>query len=194
MTSAVLASTNAVNTLSLPLGHENCCGDVDTDAARIGPVAVLWKGNTDVVSLVVTAFEHDKGDPDAYRDAVDVLVKATIAVLTKPHTPAARSALFSESIPDLVNWLLEMGDDLISLEMVVLPRAVLALYLGHGCAPCIAKVKRPFLHNGQIVWGYQSLVTNLLHHFPTVQKGGGGHCAACFDVERNPPLPGGVTL
>ena len=118
-------------------------------------------------------------------------------MLTKPHTPAALSALsalFSESIPDLVNWLLEMGDDLVSLEMVVLPRAALALYLGRGCAPCVAKVKRPFLHNGQIVWGYQSLVTNLLHHFPTVQKGGGGHCAACFDVERNPPLPGGVTL
>lgn len=147
-----------------------------------------------MVSLVVTAFEHDKGDPDAYGDEVDVLVKATIAVLTKSHTSAALSALFSEFISDLVNWLLEIGDDLVSLEMVVLPRAVLALYSGRGCAPCIAKVKRPSLHNGQIVRCYQSLVTNLLHHFTTVHKVGGGHCVACFDMERNPPLPEGVIL
>lgn len=194
VTSAILASTNAVNTLRHPLGHENYYGDVDTDEARIGPVAVVWEGNTDVVSLVVTAFEHDKGDPDAYRDEVDVLVKATIAVLTKLYTPAALLALFSESITDLVNWLLGTGDDLVSVEIVVLPRAVLELYAGHGRGPYIAKVKRPSIRNGQIVWGYQSLVTNLLHHFTTVHKGGGGHYVACFDVERDPPLPGPVIL
>lgn len=192
--SSVLASTNAVNTVRHPLGHETYYGDVDTDEARIGPVAVVWEGNTDVVSLVVTAFEHDHGDPDAYRDEVDVLVRATIAVLTKLYTPAALLALFSESITDLVNWLLGTGDDLVSVETVVLPRAVLETYAGYGRGPYIAKVRRPSIRNGQIVWGYQSLVTDLLYHFTTVHKGGGGHYVACFDVERDPPLPGPIIL
>lgn len=194
VTSAVLASTNAVNTVRHPLGHEKHYGDVDTDEARIGPVAVVWEGNTDVVSLVVTAFEHDKGDPDAYRDEIDVLVKATIAVLTKLYTPAALLALFSESITDLINWLLGTGDDLVSVQTVVLPRAVLEMHAGQGRGPYVAKVKRPSIRNGQIVWAYQSLVTDLLYHFTTVHKGGGGHYVACFDVERDPPLPGPVIL
>lgn len=192
--SSVLASTNAVNTLRHPLGHENYYGDVDTDEARIGPVAVVWEGNTDVVSLVVTAFEHDQGDPDIYRDEVDALVKATIAVVSTLYPAAAVIALFNESIADLINWLLGTGDDLVSVEIVVLPRAVLELYAGHGRGPYIAKVKRPSIRNGQIAWGYQSLVTDLLYHFTTVHKGGGGHYVACFDVERDPPLPGPVIL
>lgn len=192
--SSVLASTNAVNTLRYPLGHETYYGDVDTDEARIGPVALVWEGNTDIVTLVVTAFEHDQGDPDAYRDEVDVLVKATIAVLTKLYPAAALLALFSESIADLVNWLLGTGDDPVSVETVVLPRTVLELYAGQGRGPYIAKVKRPMIQNGQIVWTYQSLVTNLLYHFTTVHKGGGGHYVVCFDVERDPPLPGPVIL
>lgn len=194
VTSAVLASTNAVQTLRHPLGHENHYGDVDTDEARIGPVAVVWEGNTDVVSLVVTAFEHDHGDPDVYRDEVDVLVKATIAVVSKLYPAAAVLALFSESITDVINWLLGTGDDLVSVEMVVLPRALLELHAGYGRGPYIAKVKRPLVRHGHTVWYYESLATNLLYHFTTVHKGGGAHYVACFDVERDPPLPGGPIL
>lgn len=194
VTSAVLASTNEVHTVRHPLGHETHYGDVDTDEVRIGPVAVVWKGDADVVSLVVTAFEHDHGDPDAYRDEVDVLVKATIVVLTKLYTPAALLALFHESITDLVNWLLGTGDDLVSVETVVLPRAVLELYAGQVHGLYVAQVRRPSIRNGQIVWGYQPLVTNLPYHFTTVHKGGGGHYVACFDVQRHPPLPGPIIL
>lgn len=194
VTSAISGDTNAVTTMRQPLGHEKYYGEVDTDEARIGPVATVWEGNSDVVSLVVTAFERDSGDPDAHRDEVDALVTATIALVPIFYPTAAVVALFQQTIVDAINWLLGTGDDPMSVETVVLPRGVLELHSGSSRGLYIANVRQPKIQNGQIVFQYVPVTTNLMYHFKTTHNGGGGKYVACFDVERTPPLPGGVIL
>ena len=54
--------------------------DIDSGEERIGPVAAAWQGNSDPVSLTVVVFEHDQGDPDVYKEQIDDIVKAAIAV------------------------------------------------------------------------------------------------------------------
>lgn len=195
VTSAVSASDNSVKTVGHPLGHEKHYGDVDTDEERVGPVAVVWEGNSDVVSLVVTAIERDEGDPDAYRDEIDTLVKASIALLTKLYPPAALVALFHDTITDAINWLVGTDDDPISVETLVLPRALLELHSGFSRGYYIAQVRRPRIRPpGQIVFDNIMMTTHLMYHFTTVHSGGGAKYVVCFDVERNPPHPNPIIL
>ena len=82
------AGQNLVRTERHPItnGQSGEYGSVDSHDTRIGPVAACWNqpvANTQLgMSLTTVVFEHDKGDPDAYRDEVDDAVKLAIAIAT----------------------------------------------------------------------------------------------------------------
>lgn len=165
--------------------------DVDTLEQRLGPVAAVWQGNRDPVSLIVVVMEHDQGDPDIYKEEVEYLVKALIALASKLYPPAAILAAFSGTISDAINWCLGTGDDILSTELVVLPRATLE---GH------AKVSRSF-YIGNTKKFTQHMTnpptttvtnvpfsTDLMYHFFTKHVGGGATYIVGFDVDRDPPL------
>jgi hypothetical protein len=83
------------------------------------------------MSLTTTVFDHDEGDPDAYRGEVDAAVKVAIAIATYLYPPAgALLALIEASglITDFFNWLLGTGDDEVGTSTVVLEMADLENY------------------------------------------------------------------
>lgn len=178
---------NAVRTERHPATQdESWYDDVDSGEERIGPVAAVWQGNSDPVSVTVVLFEHDQGDPDAYKEEIDTLVKAAIAILTKIYPPAAVLALVSDTITDGINWLLDTGDDIISTETVVLPRTLLELYSTQGFHSFHFGQRLDVSHFPQIT--IIPISTHLMYHFITEHAGGGATYVLGFDVAREPPL------
>lgn len=165
---------------------ESFYDDVDSGEERIGPVAAVWQGNSDPVSVTVVVFEHDQGDPDAYKEEIDTLVKAAIAILSKIYPPAAVLALISDTITDGINWLIDTDDDIISTETVVLPRVLLELYSTQGFHSFHFGQRLDISHFPQIT--IVPVTTHLLYHFITTHRGGGANYVVGFDVARDPPL------
>ena len=165
---------NVVRTEALPTAQSHAWyDDVDSGEVRVGPVAACWRGNSDPVSLTAVVYEHDQGDPNAYKNEVHVAVSAAIAVLIAEYPPAAALAALEPVITDAINWLLDTGDDLIESQTVVNRRDVLEWYAGQTDNIYIA-------HNKS---------TNLPYHFVTTHRGGGATYIVGFDVTREPPLP-----
>lgn len=181
------------NPLGYPGGYY---GDVDREEHRDGPVTAAWSGNPDTMSLVVVVMEHDQGDPDAYRDEIDVAVKAAIAVATRFYPPAAVLALVEEQIGDLINWLFDTGDDIISTQTVVLERADLERYAGESPTYYMG-TKRTISVGGGGAPGTVTtapLTTKLFQHFVTKHVGDGAEYAIGFDIKRDPALPAPIIL
>lgn len=177
-------------------GAASYYGDLDDLDERYGPVAAAWQGYSEhPVSVTSVLFEHDEGDPDAYRDEVDAIVKVTIAVLSKLYPPAAVLALAHDTITDAVNWLLGTGDDVISTETVVLPLSTLELYSSLQWSFYIGERRIPVIVNGQ-TRGFQvaPYSTSLPYHFFTLHQGSGARYVVVFDVERDPPNERPVVL
>ena len=165
--------------------------DVDTLEQRLGPVAAVWQGNRDPVSLVVVVMEHDQGDPDIYKEEVQYLVKALIALASKLYPPAAILAAFSGTISDALNWCLGTGDDILSTELVVLSRATLEGHAGVSKSFYIGNRKKFTQHmtNPPITTVTNvPFSTDLMYHFFTKHVGGGATYIVGFDVDRDPPL------
>lgn len=180
---------NVVRTERHPLSQTpNWYHDVDSGEERLGPVAAVWQGNGDPVSVTVVVVEHDQGDPNAYRDKVDAVVKAAIAILSKYYPPAAVLALLSSSITDGINWLLGTGDDEVDTETVVLPRALLEMYAGQRPGFYVGQKLQFVPGPGFGTIAYAPFSTHIMYHFTTVHKGGGATYVAGFDILREPPL------
>lgn len=174
-----------------PLAHPgNTYGDVDREEERLGPVGAVWVGNGDPVSLVVVLMEHDEGDPDAYRDEIEMVVKASIAVISYYYPAAAVLSLLKDTIVDAVNWLFDTDDDLISTETVVLSRASLEAFAGQSPGYHMGTRRQPILSGGRLV-GFNNLplTTGLFQHFTTKHRGDGSEYVVGFDIVRDPPLP-----
>lgn len=115
--------------------QQNAYSDVDSEEVRIGPRAACWTGAVANVSagmsLTTMVLDHDKGDPNAYRDEVDTAVKLAIAIATYLYPPAgAILALIEASglITDFFNWLLGTGDDEVGTSTLVLEMSDLEDY------------------------------------------------------------------
>ncbi|RWR24277.1 hypothetical protein D8Y24_05610 [Agrococcus lahaulensis] len=172
---------NVVRTERHPVADdERWYEDVDSDEARLGPIAACWHGRADTVSLTAVVMEHDMGDPDAYREEIDALVKAALAVLAYFYPPAALAQLLSSTITDAVNWLLDTADDPIETQTVVHSSGMLeALSTSY---------RGTYLGEGQ-------RHTGLEYHFLTNHAGGGARYVLGFEVLRDPEhLPEGPFL
>ena len=168
-------------------------GDVDTNETRIGPVAAVWFGFTDIMSVTTVVFEHDEGDPDYYRDEVETIVKAAFAV-AKYLYPVGKELFENEDLVDAISngitWLIGSEDDTIETIYTVLELADLERYS-----------RTRLLH----VWDYRTVPdpttqapwdtkrewydSNLEYHFTTKHRGGGSSYVVAFDVVRDPALP-----
>ncbi len=159
-------------------------GDVDRGNEFDGPMAVVWWGNPDRVDMVVTVFEHDHGDPDKYREEIDYLVKGVIAIAGKFYPPALVLQAVSGTITDIINWMVDTGDDLLSTEPVSFTREQLeestmvkgrAYYMG---------TKSPGFLQPAI-----PCTTKIFQHFVTKHRADGAEYVIGFDIERDPPPP-----
>jgi hypothetical protein len=174
---------NIVRTERHPVqaGGDGWYGDVDSHDTRIGPRAAVWAGHVDDVlvgmSLTTVVFEHDEGDPDAYRDEVDAGVKLAIAIATYLYPPAgAILALIEASgyITDFFNWLLGTGDDEVGTVTLVFEFGDLEVY------------SRSRTINYTEDLGTTN-PTGLMYHF--LGSVNDNDYVAGFQVQRNPPAP-----
>jgi hypothetical protein len=112
-------------------------------------------------------------------------------VLTKLYPPAAALALFSGTIADGINWVLDTGDDAIATQTVVNPRALLESYAAQWMSPYIGyRLQTNLLATPPVV----PVVANPQYHFVTTHKGGGATYVAGFEVTRKPPLEKPVAI
>ena len=118
-------------------------------------------------------------------------MKALIALATKLYPPAAILTAFSGTITDAINWFVGTGDDIVSTQTLVLPRAMLEAYAGISRSFYIGHRKKFTQH---MTRPPSTTVTNvpfstdLMHHFLTKHVGGGATYIVGFDVDRDPPL------
>lgn len=175
VTTAVVTTNQGVNFEGSVVKHprntpDNVYGDVDSGEERSGPVVALWKGNSDYFSLVVSLWEHDEGDPDAYRAEIEKLVAAGVKV-AESYNKALGEILkaLEESIVDLINWIIGTGDDLLSTETAVFTREQIEEIA----------MSQPTLGDS----------TSVLYHFDTTHKADGATYDVCFDIDRDPPRP-----
>lgn len=192
-----LAINNSVNstveTLSHPMGtHSSHYEDVDSLEERIGPVAVVYTGSPDTLSLAVVVMEHDYGDPNHYRDEVKAFVDGGIALATYLWGAAAALAYFEDNIVDAINWILGTGDDVISSQVVGWERPALeALAVSQ---PVLYQGTKLQVTNNPLVSTPVNFQTNLLIHFFTEHHGDGSKYMVAFDIERDPPRPDPIIL
>jgi hypothetical protein len=180
---------SAVPALTHPLGtQQDYYADVDSLDKRIGPVAVVYTGSPDTLSLAVVVMEHDYGNPNYYRDDINTFVEAAIIAGSKLWPWVSILLLFKGSIVDAINAIFGTGDDVISSEVVTWERSELeALAL-----------QTPSEYQG---WKLQTVVgprvnvpTGLFVHFVTKHRGDGAEYEVGFDIERDPPRPDPVIL
>lgn len=194
---AINKGVNAsVRALSHPMGtQQDYYGDVDSGERRLGPVAVVYTGSPDTLSLVVTVMEHDYGDPDHYREQVQTFVDGAIALASYLY-PAAGAVLayFKDNIVDAINWILGTGDDLISSEVATWERdalealAILTPGEYQGTTQALVTTSPPT--SGPVV----NVPTGLFAHFVTRHRGDGADYIVGFDIDRDPPRPPPIFL
>ena len=105
--------------------------DVDTGEKRNGPIATIFNGPASNISLVASVVEQDDGSPDAYKDEVDVIVKAAVAVAVSLGVDPTLASELSPLISWAVNSLLGSDDDLISDEYTTLSWSELIAHVNH---------------------------------------------------------------
>lgn len=89
-------------------------GDVDDGEFRRGPIAAVWSGPEQQieVSIVTVVMENDEGDAGAFREEVETVVSAAIAVVTLFNpTAGAVGAALKGVIQDLAVWVIGSSDD-----------------------------------------------------------------------------------
>ncbi len=154
--------TNVITTVRHPLTQDGAStyGNVDSHETRIGPVASCWSAKvadtSEGMSISTVVMEHDEGDPNAYHDQVDAVVKLAIGIVTYLYPPAgAFLALIEASglITDFFNWILGTGDDEIGTVTTILKLSELEIY------------SRTRLADFSPLRDGQHVSTGLRHHF-----------------------------
>ena len=74
---------NVVRTERHPL-TTTCYSDVDTGESRVGPVAAVWQGKNEPISLMVHCFEHDYGDPNKYKAEIELAARVLLIARATP--------------------------------------------------------------------------------------------------------------
>lgn len=195
---AINKSVNStLETLSHPKGTQSMYyGDVDSLEERVGPVAVVYTGSPDTLSLAVVVMEHDHGDPNHYRDEVETFVGGVIALATYLWGPAAALAYFKDNIVDAINWILGTSDDVISSKVMTWERPELEQLAlqspGYHQGWKREVIPSPF--GPQTFGPLVNISTGLLIHFVTEHQGDGSNYVVGFDIERDPPRPPPIIL
>jgi hypothetical protein len=94
------------------------------------PLYVYGNGGPDVAQeygCLVQFMEHDQGDPNAYKDQVDLVVKAAAAAVTAASGVPIPDAV-ANAVAALVNDLLGTGDDQLGLNQCELDAGAWEFY------------------------------------------------------------------
>ncbi|WP_242157350.1 hypothetical protein [Aestuariivivens sediminis] len=109
---ADVGEMNVVTTTSHPVSdtseHYN---NVDDGTVKKGPVAAIWEGELNGVSLLSTLMEHDSDNIQEIKKGIELIVKGVAWILSVWGYPIPPTV--QDWISDLLNWLMPTGDDLL---------------------------------------------------------------------------------
>lgn len=174
--------SNTIRTEKHPI-DQSYYGDMDTGETRAGPIAACWQGSNLPVTLAVTAWERDKGDPDAYRDDIHALVQAGVAAALWKFGGGLASSISEylddaiDVITDVINWAVDTGDNQVDKVRTRILTQSKFERLGSS------RPSHPYFPNGS---GWEEIPVQ--GHFYTPHAGDNGSYIAVFDVERIPPF------
>lgn len=176
---------NVVRTERHPIGSPKHYSDLSDGKFRDGPLAACHgPALPNDISLTCTFFEQDYGDPDEYKDEIDLIVTAALAIAIFYYGGAGTKAILAAIKPlmvELINWLLPTADDELGRQDLVILNGRFRRY-GFE-APREFVGKRAMLFPS---FQFVEVPTPILHNFAVENKGGGAHYFACFSVKRWP--------
>ena len=132
--------------------------------------------------------ENDDGNPDEYKDEIDLLVSFGIEFLPFPVPDFIKGW-----IVDAINWIAGSADDLVAttvsvIEVDALRRMALSpLYSFRGYKKELQYV------GGEFVMKLVEVPTDILTHFSTKHEGGDGLYNICFRLKKT-DVPGGMQV
>jgi hypothetical protein len=168
---------NITRTGTHPVG-QTCYEGVDTGNCREGPVAACWSGTPQEVSVAAVLMEHDEGDPEAYRDEFELIVKAAVAYAKSQGIPVPEWA--EELIVEGLVWLFGTGDDVIDTQYRVFSEEMLRR-LASQSTSVIREKRKIFMWGTGLV--EKEVVTTVPAHFELDFSGSGARYFAGFKVE-----------
>jgi hypothetical protein len=171
-------------------------GDIDTGEWRTGPVAACWSGTAKEISLITTVMERDQGDPNKYKDEIEVIVSAGTDILDYLKIDTDLLKKLKDLIVDAINWLLGTGDDLIETQYRIISADDLKLHAAATPHVLIGKRKETVytFPPGSLSPSFQTKevtdVTDIPKNFTTVHRGSGATYVVGYRVSKKTiPVP-----
>ena len=128
--------------------------------------------------------EHDQGDPDAFKDQIELIVKtaATLTSLFVGGTTKAIIGAVQKLVVEAINWLIDTHDDLVETVYRVIETDDLRR-MALGAPRRFVGDKTFFVPSAFPPITSVKIETDILHHFATAHKGGGGKYSVCFRLK-----------
>ena len=170
---SVVDSNSNVHTVKHPFGEESYT-DVDAGEKRVGPEVAIYNGKAQDLTIIGVMMEHDFGDPNHFRGAIDSAVKAAAAAFkvgTGISIPEAVTDLFA----DVINLFFGSEDDIIGQASKFCEKANLIAW---SKAPLKTKEKET-LYGKEI-----DMPAAMGYHFRTWHNGDGGAYRAYYQVRE----------
>jgi hypothetical protein len=176
---------NVVRTERHPL-TTTCYSDVDRGESRVGPVAAVWQGKNERISLMVHCFEHDYGDPNKYKAEIELATRAAVtAAAAYGFDPTNKETL--DLLERFANWLFDTEDDAIDTTVHVFHTNEVH---GTSLVPLtMLQMKRSMVRmTGMRSNPIQPYTvtddTNILQNFTMEHKGSGADYISCYEMTK----------
>ncbi|MCG8085874.1 MAG: hypothetical protein JAZ13_09170 [Candidatus Thiodiazotropha taylori] len=171
-------------------GHYN---DVDSGEHRDGPNAACWSGELPAIelSLISTVMENDEGDPNAYKEEIEVLVNVAAAIAAAFNI--AVGVAIKAFVEDILLWLVDSGDDELGTDVAIITPDQLRRY-PHQYPLRRYSEDREIIRPNPFPWDFPiketvTDETSLMYHFVTQHEDSGRYVATYKVVADQEPLP-----
>ncbi|SRR6266542_937158 len=179
---------NVVRTEKHPITQDHY-NDVDTGESRSGPVAAVWQGKEQTMSLIVHCREQDYGDPNKFKSEIETAVNAAVVAAQSSGLDPLSARFLSWVGTWAINYLLDTGDDNIDTNTHIF--AGRDIWGTSTRSVEVLRVQRQVMR--QVPWGFGSghleltTVTDDTHisqNFTMEHKGSGAHYISCYEMSK----------
>jgi len=170
---SVVDSNWHVHTVKHPFSEESYT-DVDAGEKRVGPEIAIYNGKAQDLTLIGVMMEHDFGDPNHFRGAIDSAVKTAAAAL-KIGTGISIPGVITDLLADIINLFFGAEDDTIGSAYRTCEKANLIAW---SKAPLKTKEKETFFGKEM------EMPAAMGYHFRTWHNGDGGAYRAYYRVKE----------
>lgn len=151
--------------------------DVDAGEKRVGPEVAIYNGKAKDLTLIAVMMEYDYGNPEEFKQTIDLIVKASAAAV-KAGTGITIPQAITDILTDIINALFGTEDDLIETDTRLIEKSQLITW-----SKAALKTKEKETLFGKEI----EMPAPMGYHFRTWHVGDGGRYRAyyCVRPEEN---------